>query len=531
MSSRTESVSVTTAPTTSGSSAMDGYIIDGIAAAVALPVVAAFGAGWLAWKTGKLFVDINRAVDEDIKRKRLEKEAAMQQQRIAAVLGHRHLLDVCRQFLNQCKLDAKKENGISSSELQHIESEINKILSTKVPADTGMIESITARDFLILEKLIQQKEHLLQISPSGFNVGKHSGLDLANLMEEMRISFSSATIKAQKGTDIHVDSPEIIERSELREEFLSVAGRVIVALEHVSMLEKENRLTEGNHRWFESCFNGVDNLLAELCDPSISNIDYKKGILQLKETMERYDMVIPSINKEFEKMKTLYEVYVSASRALNEPCLKFNQFKSSKDLEERLSKLTIRAERAEKCAKIYQKVGRSAYISYALDQELKALGYSVHSRQNIIDQIDYEPQRFMSKVGELPFYQWGEDSLTQLYSLASQCSLQVVVQEDGTFSMQTIAHEDNLIHVQETQEKHCEALHILYDNLKKNWFICHDFKIIDSAEKVTDLDTWKASERNAWKTRTVIGEKINSERRKETKGSNYLKRVLRRADK
>ena len=37
-----------------------------IVAAVALPVAAAFGAGWLAWQAGKLLIDANAAVDRGI---------------------------------------------------------------------------------------------------------------------------------------------------------------------------------------------------------------------------------------------------------------------------------------------------------------------------------------------------------------------------------------------------------------------------------------------------------------------------------
>lgn len=47
-----------------------GVEADGIvAAAVILPVAAAYGAGWLAWRGGKLLIEANRAVDRQIAEK------------------------------------------------------------------------------------------------------------------------------------------------------------------------------------------------------------------------------------------------------------------------------------------------------------------------------------------------------------------------------------------------------------------------------------------------------------------------------
>ena len=62
------------------------------------------------------------------------------------------------------------------------------------------------------------------------------------------------------------------------------------------------------------------------------------------------------------------------------------------------------------------------------------MGYSVHTRQKITEMANKKPQH--AKLGEnkLPFYKWDESELTQLYSITSDCALQVVVNEDGTVS-------------------------------------------------------------------------------------------------
>ena len=50
-----------------------------IVAAVALPVAAAFGAGWLAWQAGKLLIDANAAVDRGIQEKQRQLREAEEQ--------------------------------------------------------------------------------------------------------------------------------------------------------------------------------------------------------------------------------------------------------------------------------------------------------------------------------------------------------------------------------------------------------------------------------------------------------------------
>ena len=231
-------------------------------------------------------------------------------------------------------------------------------------------------------------------------------------------------------------------------------------------------------------------------------------------------MMAPSIEHEIMKMISLYEVYADASKALGEKVDALKSFKSSAEIEVRLRYLQKRAEKAQECAVIYQKLGPAAYMCYAWDQELQAMGYEVHTRKKIMEMASKKPQH--AKLGEskLPFYQWDEEELTQLYSITSECSLQVIVHEDGAVSMQTIADADNG-EVIAAQHSHCSQLKTLHERLRKNWFILYDFEETESADSVTTVAGWRASEDYAWKD----GREIVTDQRAKGKAAEKAKQT------
>ena len=493
-----------------------------VTAQAVLGVVA--GAGWLAWSAGKLIIGVNQAVNDSIEQKKREIEAAAQHRKTVAIAAHDHLVDVCKHVLLECEKEYMK-NTISILDFEKIKMDINTICITSLPDDVSLIEGINSRDYLVLEKIVQKKTKLLHITSTNVNSGQYSGLALADLMEDMRINFASVDIVAMAANDVHSVEPKVLERAKLNKEFSEVVSRIIVALEHVNVLEKGSGLTTANSNWFQSCFNGVDAQIKELCNPTISNEYYKRGISRLKAIMEQYDMVIPNIDKDYQKMAALYALYVDAAKALNEPYYKIKKFESPAEIEIKLDELKERAERAQVCAEIYNKLGPIAYLCFAMDQELKELGYSVHSRKNIIEKIQHEPQRATAGEDKLPFYQWDDTSLTQLYSIASQCSLQVIVHDDGTISMQAISEDENEKNIQGVQKKHCESLKLLYENLKKNWFISYENKIISSEEKVTSFEEWMTSDDNPWIQKLTKTSTNVAKRRKKEKEVKYFEQT------
>lgn len=499
-----------------------GVEADGIvAAAVILPVATAYGAGWLAWQGGKLLIEANRAVDRQIAEKKRQLEEAARHRKMAAISAHSQLVDMCSQILSQLETGSDTGSIASFAEIEQLKYDLALICKETLPDDTAQIESLTSLGYLKLDKVVRQQSQIAAMTMSESATGLYRGLSVADLMDDIRLVVETMSVNATNGQNIAAANPDVLERTKLNEEFSRITAEIMEALETVQSLSNTYGLTASGSAWFHSCFNGIDMQIEVLCRPTTSNQELKKGIRRLRDALDQYETMVPSIENDLKRMGALYKVYVDASRALGEVVVDIKAFKSASELEKKLRYLQERAKKAQECAEIYKKLGPAAYMCYAWDQELRAMGYEVHSRKKIAEMARSKPVR--AKVGEdkLPFYEWNNADLTQLYSVSSQCALQVIVHDDGSVSMQTIAEEEseNVVHV---QRSHCSQLSALHENLRKNWFILYDYEETESPEKIKTVAQWRTSEENAWRT---PGETVITDQRTKSKEADKTKRM------
>lgn len=468
-----------------------------IAAAVILPVGVAFGAGWLAWQGGKLLMEANKVADRQIAEKKRHLEEAERHRKNLALAAHNQLVNMCTQLLTQIDGNSATISVINYKELEQLRIELNDICQERVPEAVMQIESQNSIGFLKLEQMVSRYQYLSNLQIEEDDAGLYCGLSLAELMSDMKIAISAMDIQATTGKDIKVADPIVLERVKLNNKLTSVTARIMAALEYITKLSSYG-ISTSNSAWFHSCFNGVDEQIKILYMPTTSNAELKKGIKRLEGLMEQYDVFVPMIENEQKKLISLYQVYVDASKALGEPIASIKSFKSAEALEETLLILKKRSEKAQECAQIYQKLGPEAYICYAWDQELQALGYSVHTRKDIAEMARHKPQHARLGENKLPFYHWNNDDLTQLYSMTSECSLQVIVHDDGSVTMQVISDENDN-ETKAIQAIHCSLLSKLHENLRKNWFIMYDYQQTASSDEITSVAEWFGSEDSAWK--------------------------------
>jgi len=488
-----------------------------LAGAVVLPVAAAFGVGWLAWQGGKLLTETNQAINREIaEKKRIMEEKALQRKQLAYATRE-HLVDMCNGVLNE--LDASIES-VDVSDFEAIEllkRELMAIINLDIPDDVSRLEGTNLSCLSKVEAIVNKQKLIQSISLSHSNETGMQKYAVADLMADYKIAFMAATINETIGANVSAVDPMVLERAKLNDRFVNVVSKIKVALEHVGELTKEYGLSDTSNKWLHSCFNGIDTKVIALSQPTTTNEELKKGIKRLEGMMEQYEMMISSIDKECAEIQALYKVYVDASNALGEKIEKKKTFKNSKALEVRLQELKERSKRAEQCAEIYKKLGKNAYICYAWDQELSALGYAVHTRKEIMEKANVKPQHAQLGDVKMPYYKWSESEMTQLYSVTDKCDLQVIVHEDGTVSMKTIANESKENAAEATQNSHCSKLKRLHENLKKNWFLIYDYEERETAEKVVSFKEWSSSEDNEWRNLPQVqnGERIIGERERE----------------
>ncbi len=464
-----------------------------IVAAVALPVAAAFGAGWLAWQAGKLLVEANEAVDRDIQEKQRQLQEAEKQRKLTAQAGRRQLQAMCASVL--AELDATGGNAV---EVEAMRQELRQISGSLLPEDAVGIEDRNLADLARLERIVNCQKRLQDVKI--FGSGIYDGLSVADLMDDLRLAVAAAKIAETRGKDVKVADPAVLERVKLNHRLSEVSTQVMTALEFVVDLAENYGVSQANNAWFQSCFNGVDERIRDLCSPSVSNANLKKGIRSLEEIMSQYEMLYPSLEQEKRQLAALYPIYTDAARALGEPVHRLKHFKSAAALETALQGLKTRAQRARTCAEIYQKLGPAAYMCYAWDEELRAMGYTVHTRRQILEMTRCRPERAKLGEAEMPFYQWNQGAVTQLYHITPECNLQLIVHPDGSTTMQTIAsqqaaHPEQVV---ETQKAHCAHVKAIHQRLKENWFIFYDYQESAPAESLFSTEAWLGFQDNAW---------------------------------
>ena len=488
-----------------------GIVAAAVMVPVGLAVGAVLGAGWLAWQSGNLLIEANRAADRQIAEKKRQLEETAIHRKRSALAAHSQLVDMCTQLLSQIDGNSATSSIIDFAELEQLRAELNEICFEHIPDDVMQIESLNSLGFLKLEKMLAKQQYLSNLKIEEHSFGLYRGLSLADLMLDMKVAISAMKIQATSGKNVGAADPIVLERVKLNEKLSNVTARTMAALEYIAELSSSYGLSASNNAWFHSCFNGVDEQIRILYMPSTSNTELKKGIKRLEGVLEQYDTLIPTIESDQKKFFALYQVYVDASKALGEPIASAKSFKSLNALEDSLLLLEKRSEKAQECAEIYQKLGPTAYICYAWDQELRALGYSVHTRKDIVEMARHKPQHARLGENRLPFYQWNNDDLTQLYSMALSCSLQVIVHDDGSVTMQAISDADDS-EAKAVQAGHCSLLGKLHENLRKNWFVMYDYQETSSPDAITSVAEWFGSEDSAWKPESV--DLITEQRRK-----------------
>lgn len=466
-----------------------------VAAAVALPAAAAYGAGWLLWQSGKLLVEANRTANRIIAEKKQQIAEAEKHRKLAAFAAHSQFKDMCAQILAQ--LDSA-ENTIGLAETEQLKRELRRLINQALPEDTMQLESLTSLGYLELDSIIKRQQKLADFQLEEASSGLYRGLSVADLMDDLRIAICAMKLRETKGTDAAAVEPDVLERAKLNAAFAEVAASITQALQSIEELTRTYGLTPAAKAWFHSCFNGVDVQIGNLCRPTTTNKELKKGIRRLQDSFAQYEAMAQSIEENAIQIAALYPVYAEAAAALGEPVLRKSEFNEAAEIEKKLRYLQKRSEKAQECAEIYKALGPSAYLCYAWDQELQAMGYEVHSRQEISQMAEEKPTHAMVNGNKLPFYQWTDDDLTQLYSIGAECALQVIVHGDGSVTMKTIAESENDEAVAE-QSRHCSKMQKLHERLRENWFILYDYEQTAAPDVVTTVSEWRVSEGNAWR--------------------------------
>ena len=489
-----------------------GMVASAVMVSAGAAIGAALGPFWLAWQGGKLAFELGSALVTDVQHNLDEKKRRLNEieayRKKSVIKTHHELLDMCAKTLNQLN------EFQQTLEIEQLRIELDSIIQETIPDDIKCLEELISSGFAKLNKINEKVQFFYNVK-----IGEKSATLYRSLYEEMKdiyVSISAMEIQRTNGENLIAPNPEVLERVKLNEKLYEITEQLLNALNYVEKLGAQFTLSSSHKAWYKSCFSGVNNQLEFLYKSSTTNSELKKGVQKLEDILVRYN----SMKHHIEEEVLLYKTYADAANALGEPIESFDSFKNSFELEDKLLFLKKRSEKAQKCAKIYNKLGHSAYICYAWDQELKALGYTTYSQKDIEKMVNYKPQYAQVGENEIPFYNWTKKDLTQLYSMSEECSLQLIIHDDGSVTMKAVS-DTNDNQTKETQKHHCSLLNKLHENLRKNWFVLYDYQETKSPDEITSVAEWFYSEDSAWKTNVKENQKVVKGRKKENKGKKY----------
>ena len=197
-----------------------------IAAAVALPVAVAFGAGWMAWQAGpqvgkqagnlvlqvgnlaqqagNLLAEANDAVDLEIQAKQRRRQELERQRRLTAQAGRRDLTAVCSSVL--AELEAA---GESLTEVESLRRELRQIRGRSLSEDAAGMELQNAADLARLDWIVSRQDRLRELRV--FDSGTRDGRKVADLMKGLRLSAAAAEIQDTRAGDVRAVDPAALE--------------------------------------------------------------------------------------------------------------------------------------------------------------------------------------------------------------------------------------------------------------------------------------------------------------------------------
>ncbi len=474
-----------------------------VAVAVATPAVAAIaiagavaGAGWVAWKAGQGLVELNHLADRKIAEKKQELQAQANQRKQVAVSAHKQLQTVAAQLLAQVE-EGEKNGSLPAQEAAQMRKELLEICHATAPADATQLEALTTKSYVVLHRIARQHQRLLEMAKAVPADNLEKSVAAIHILEKLRVGIMAMEIRATAGQDVQAADPAVLERAQLDERLVAITDKIVAALGFVNALDTQYGLSPAARTWFTSCFNGVDELVKMLCDPSTTNEQLKRGIRRLEEAFEGYMLSASGIEQDAKEKWALYEVYALVAQQLGEKVRDIHDFRDAAEIEEQLVYLQKREQKAAQCAKIYQQLGHKAYLCMALDQSLAKMGYTTHSRDSAKALLGDELPAYgeMENGQKIPFYQWTDEELAQLYALEEDGSLHVTVDENGTAYIRVIADKADE-KTAKKQEKLCFRLtQELRDILFADWFISYEMEEKQSPQVVITAEMWSANER------------------------------------
>ena len=493
-------------------------IVGTVAVGAALAVLTPVAGGYAVYRTGKVIYDgLVREHQEALERQ--FKEQARERTRLEnAQKTRKAIIEECNSKISELRMSDYWEDSSLSLLAQDVLSELQVIAERKEKQEVVNIELQNERDIQHLKDLVERlKKESILISKN-----KTENLNMLSFIEKMESLFNGLNVNDYYYVhNVEIDDKEkvvirklFLRIDELKEKFYAIVEREVDRFGNYP-------ITSVNVSRIASLFEKISNEIQSVNAMEIEPWILEEKISSIEKAISSYYTYKALLDKEQEKFLTLYLCYKESCEKVGEEYKEAVEFDSIEELEATIKERTKVLDRAKRCADIYSKIGREAYICMAFEMELNRLNY-VTSGKKDAELIVNETLRNCHIGGKaIPFYEGEDESMMQIFHVSDDVDLQLIVHSNGTSTMETISRKQaDEKAVVETQKKHCAKSKKLEEALKKNWFITANFEekkpadyiVYEFENKSGSFESATASARAKAENRRVIARKQRRQR-------------------
>lgn len=472
-------------------------VVGGVALLSAGTAVAAvYGAGWLLYQSGNLIYQLGKGLENAVAEREERLAREMEDRERRAVNEVERIVATGRTLLaklNDCRsnLSAASTDVNMLTRIQDIHTRLQIVIDAPLQLSLEVLEVQNLKNMAALERLAREVCEIERTCGTAggaiaFGVNAASDLlsDLAGMFEK---SYVSDTIC---GENVQAIAPAAVKRKRLQEELCDRILRIQNALQTEAERFRRFPVAKGDSEYLHSLFDGIDKRVDALCanDCSIENLE--KGVHRLGQMLEQYSFFSSALERKEAEFTTLYGVYAEAQRGLGGHVKHSYEFLDVDELKKTLEGIKAKIDRAQLCADIYKKLGHDAYLCYAVEEELRALGYKVFSGSGFEKKLGKKLQPLSIDGIQTSICEMANGK-TQLFQFSPCCNVQLIVRPDGQMTMETIMDGNNERRTVQDQIRHCGQRELLQKRLRENWFVDYSVEELTPPQHITTAAGWR----------------------------------------
>ncbi len=480
-----------------------------VAIGVALAVLTPIAGGYALYSVGKVVHDEFVREHQEALEHQIQEAAKLRKRLENAQKLREKIIEECTNRINELKTSNEWKDERLSALVQSILLEFNDVVEEAEQNDVDNLEFQNERAIQRIKTLVERLESESKL------IKKNSAenVEMASFIANVQIMFR----------ELSVNDYRYIHNIEIAEENYVELRKLYERLEELTeqfylMVEREvNRF--GNYPIKSIAIDRISQLFEKISSEikSIEKMEAEVWILEgkissIEKNIDAYYTFKAGLDKEQEKFLTMYLLYKESCEKTGEEYKEAVEFDSIEELEREVDARIKMLELAQKRRKLYDKLGKEAYICMAFETELNKLNYFTANRQDAEAIVNEQLRNYKLGNQWIPCYEHGDDSMMQIFRINDEVGMQLIIHRDGSSTMETISLVNDEDTVISTQKKHCEMTEKLKTALAENWFVIADFEEERSANVVSMQFEEKLEKDVQRDVSSRIGKRVQKER-------------------